>query len=49
MTLTFVLPLVHAPLVDQVLDQVLEPAEPPVPEVVPPAAGTPDSEPPGTL
>lgn len=51
--LTFALPLVHTPLVDQVLDQALEPAEPPVPEVVPEAASergsTPDADSSGTL
>lgn len=55
--LTFALPLVHAPLVDQVVEQALEPAEPPLPEPVPEPVtegvseqgSTPDSDPPGTL
>lgn len=51
--LTFALPLVHTPLVDQVLEQALEPAEPPLPEAVPGAGAergsTPDADPPRTL
>ncbi|WP_082612068.1 MULTISPECIES: glycosyltransferase family 4 protein [unclassified Nocardioides] len=47
--LTFALPLVNAPLVDQVLEQALEPAGEPLLEPVPDEAGTPDSDPSGTL